>query len=129
MIDEMAVILVVDDEPDILITLERLLKRLLPECGIITASDGASALALLSAHPVRVALVDYRLPGMDGLALAAAIRTHAPAVQLILLSATIDLVPLPGGPQAHGLFATLPKPWANEELVGVVRAALGVSGS
>jgi hypothetical protein len=45
-------------------------------------------------------------------------------VQLILISATMSLLSFPGGLQAHGLFATLPKPWTSEELVGVVRAAL-----
>jgi CheY-like chemotaxis protein len=70
MADTRPIILVVDDEPEILITIERLLSRLMPECTILTAPDADSALALLSAHPVRVALIDYRLPGIDGLELA-----------------------------------------------------------
>ncbi len=68
------------------------------------------------------------MPDMDGLTLAAAIQTHAPAVRVILISATMSMLSFPGGPQAHGLFATLPKPWENEELVEVVRAALTYSG-
>jgi CheY-like chemotaxis protein len=124
MIDSRPIVLVVDDEPEVLKTIERLLERLLPECAIVAASNADSALALLSAHPIRVALIDYRMPLMDGLTLAAAIRRQAPTVQLILISATASLLSFPGGPQAHGLFATLPKPWENEDLVGVVRAAL-----
>jgi CheY-like chemotaxis protein len=127
MTDSRPVILVVDDEPEVLKTIERLLERLVPECGVIAVGGADSALALLVAHSVRVALIDYRMPGMDGLALAAAIRIQAPAVQLILISATASMLSFPGGVQAHGLFATLPKPWENEELVEVVRAALAAS--
>jgi CheY-like chemotaxis protein len=82
-------------------TIERLLSRLFPEGEIIAALDADSALALLAAHPVSVALIDYRMPGMDGLALAAVIRRHAPAVQLILISAMMRMQSFPGGTQAH----------------------------
>jgi CheY-like chemotaxis protein len=127
MTDARPIVLVVDDEPEVLKTIECLLERLLPEAAIIATADGDSALALLAAHPIRVALIDYRMPGMNGLVLAAAIHTHAPAVRLILISATIGMLSFPGGPQAHGLFAAVPKPWENEELVQVVRAALAAS--
>jgi DNA-binding NtrC family response regulator len=126
MIDTRPAILVVDDEVDILSTTRRLLERMLPECAIITASDADTVLALVRARPIRVALIDYRLPHMDGLTLAAAIRAQDRAVQLILISATMSMLPLPGGAQAHGLFATLSKPYRIEELVQVVRAALAV---
>lgn len=124
--DTRPLILVVDDEMDILSTTRRLLERMLSECAIITASDADTALALVRAQPIRVALIDYRLPHMDGLTLAAAIRAHTPSVQVILISATMSMLPLPGGAQAHGLFATLSKPWPVTELVQVVRAALAV---
>src|SRR5215831_16644768 len=60
-------ILVVDDEVDTCRNLSDILTDLGYQVDI--AHDGLSALELVRAHPYDVALLDLRMPGMDGLTL------------------------------------------------------------
>jgi two-component system, response regulator YesN len=55
-----------------------------------TAADGEQALALFAAGPVDVLFTDIRMPVMDGLALAKAVRTLYPAVQIVIVSGYAD---------------------------------------
>lgn len=55
-----------------------------------TAADGAQALALFAAQPVDVLFTDIRMPVMDGLALAQAVRTLYPAAQIVIVSGYAD---------------------------------------
>jgi len=67
-------ILIADDEAPALAELEHLL-RADPRVGeIVTASSGAAVLRALSVRPVDVAFLDIHMPGLDGLALVAAMR-------------------------------------------------------
>lgn len=65
-------ILIVDDEPDIVEVVRLLLEHL--GHPVMVARSGGEALALLEGHTFALALVDCHMPGMDGFALAAAIR-------------------------------------------------------
>lgn len=51
------------------------------------ADDGTAALELIRQHVPDVALLDYRMPGMDGAQVAAAVRTHELPTRVLLLSA------------------------------------------
>src|ERR1700742_4521913 len=51
------------------------------------ADDGTSALALIKEHRPDVALLDYRMPGMDGAGVAAAVRRNDLPTRVLLLSA------------------------------------------
>ena len=55
-----------------------------------TAADGEQALALFAARPVDVLFTDIRMPVMDGLALAQAVRTLYPTVQIVIVSGYAD---------------------------------------
>ncbi len=58
-------ILIVDDNPDNLFTLEALLRRL-GQCKVVQAQSGEAALAATLEHPVQLILLDVQMPGMDG---------------------------------------------------------------
>jgi CheY-like chemotaxis protein len=60
----MANLLVVDDEPDIALMIERLFTKL--GHAVVTASDGAEALARIAAAPPDLILLDLHLPRMNG---------------------------------------------------------------
>lgn len=51
------------------------------------ADDGTTALELIRAHLPEVALLDYRMPGMDGAQVAAAVRREDLATRVLLISA------------------------------------------
>ena len=59
-------VLVVDDDPDVLLLLARMLYTYDPSLTIVTASDGAGALTQLETHRVDLVLLDILMPDMDG---------------------------------------------------------------
>jgi diguanylate cyclase (GGDEF)-like protein len=90
-----AVVLIVDDS----IVVRALLEDELAHQGatVISAEDGASALALLAGSQPDVVLLDVEMPGLDGFAVLAAIREHPlwcdlPVVFLTGRDRTTDLV-------------------------------------
>lgn len=78
-------ILVVDDDRDI----RENFSDILHDLGyfVLTAADGASALELLGKNSIDVALVDLRMPGMDGLTLAKRIKSLGSGVVSIIVTA------------------------------------------
>lgn len=54
---------------------------------VAEAEDGDAALALIRTHVPQVALLDYRMPGMDGAKVAAAVRRDDLPTRVLLLSA------------------------------------------
>jgi two-component system, LytTR family, response regulator AlgR len=67
-------ILVVDDEPLARERLLRLLKTLEPEAEVAEASNGEQALELVALQHPDLLLLDVRMPGMDGLAVASELQ-------------------------------------------------------
>lgn len=90
-------ILAVDDEPNNLILLQRMLKRYFE---VITASNGSMALTTLNEVKVDVLLLDVMMPGMSGLDVLREIRQNPETADLpvILISAMAEARDV-----AHGL--------------------------
>ena len=57
---------------------------------VAEAGDGATALALIRRHEPDVAILDVRMPGMDGIDVVAALARYGPPVPVLLLSAFDD---------------------------------------
>src|SRR5271166_5436950 len=79
-------ILSVDDEPGILFTRQKLLENAGYE--VLSAADGEQALHFFAAHDVDLVLLDYLMPGMDGGAVAQAIKHQKPLVPVLIVSAS-----------------------------------------
>ena len=80
-------ILIAEDEPP----LQRALIRMIGEAGadyIVTgtAMNGKKALELLKEQPADVIFSDVRMPVMDGLELAEAVRREFPAVEVVMVT-------------------------------------------
>jgi CheY-like chemotaxis protein len=58
---------------------------------VVTASSGRIGLRLLERHPVQVVILDYRMPEMDGEAVAREIRRTHPHVPILMLSGQIEV--------------------------------------
>jgi DNA-binding NtrC family response regulator len=117
----MAIILVVDDDPAMRETLGEALTDMGYEARL--ADCGAAALAALEQDSIDAALVDLRMPGMDGLELLARIRERPGAPPVAVLTAhatahnTIEAMRL-------GAFDHLTKPIGREELARVLTSML-----
>lgn len=113
-------VLVVDDEPAIL----RAVRTIMARYGfdVETAENGREALDLYaSCHPDLI-LLDLGLPGMDGLEVIRAVRTHAstPIIVLSVRGAERDKV----AALDLGADDYLTKPFGVEELLARIRVAL-----
>ena len=78
-------ILVVDDDPDICLNLTDILTDL--GYRVDYALDGPSALELVRQRPYDVALLDLKMPGMDGLTLYREIKNHRAGTVSLLVTA------------------------------------------
>jgi PAS domain S-box-containing protein len=122
-------VLVVDDNA----TNRRILGVLSASWGmrVDEASDARTALARLrsaqaAGDPHVLALIDFQMPEMDGLALARAVRTDPvlSRLKLVLLSSVAERAGLEAGPE-HGLDAYLTKPVREHKLLDCLCAVLG----
>ena len=77
-------VLLVDDDATLLRGHARVLERAGYE--VVTALDGAAALAALTDHPVDAVVSDISMPGMDGLTLLRAIRARDLDLPVILIT-------------------------------------------
>lgn len=86
-----------------------------------TASDGASAIASALESLIDVAVIDIRMPGMDGIAAAQAILARKPNIKVIMLTTFGDEEYVSAALQAgaHGFLLKDAEP---EELIGAIRA-------
>jgi len=74
--DKIEKILVVDDEPDNLETLERLIKKLRPVAAITKADDGLRAYQMARNETFGLIVTDFRMPRLDGAKLINALRDN-----------------------------------------------------
>lgn len=79
-------ILFVDDEPQILQGLARMLRPMRHEWDIAFAESGAEALAMLDAEPFDVIVSDMRMPGMNGTEMLTTMATSHPSTVRLVLS-------------------------------------------
>ena len=82
-------ILIVDDRPENLLTLESILES--PELNIVKAGSGNEALGLLLEHNFVLVLMDVQMPGMDGFETAEIMRSsertkHIPIIFVTAIS-------------------------------------------
>jgi len=80
-------ILLVDDDPEALILLRRLLLSFAHRYEIVAVESGIAALALTAQHPVALVITDYHMPGMNGIQLTGAIKSASPETRVAIITA------------------------------------------
>lgn len=83
----MKTILIVDDEPRLLKSIQAGLKIHQGSFSVITAIDGEEAVKILSSALVDLVITDLKMPKMDGFELLAYISTHHPTLPAIVMTA------------------------------------------
>jgi DNA-binding NtrC family response regulator len=114
-------ILIVDDEPDTCANLSDILTDLGYQ--VDTAHDGLAALELVKKRPYDVALLDLRMPGMDGLELYRRIRDVSAGTVAIVVTAYAGSDTAKSA-RAAGAWQIVPKPVDTGRLLGLVAQAL-----
>src|SRR5499426_3588317 len=119
LVDE-TTILIVDDEPRVLDSLEAILAA---EFRVLRAGHGEEALARLAAEPdVAVIVTDHRMPGMTGVELLRRSQEQTDAVRIVLTAYT-DVDNLMEAINTGRIYHFIPKPWDPNELLVIVRRA------
>ena len=114
-------ILLVDDEPSVLRALSRDLRN---EGELMTHDCSLDALRVLQRQPPAIVIADYRMPGLDGLALLEHARAWSASTVRIMISGCADGAVLRQASDSAGIYRFLAKPWDRTELVDAVRQAL-----
>jgi two-component system OmpR family response regulator len=113
-------VLIIEDDPDLLMTLSLYLKKY----GIDTecAEDPYIGLSLLTQHKFDLIILDLTLPGMDGLEVIQKIRENS-NIPIIISSARNDLTDKVIGLE-RGADDYMPKPYDPRELVTRIKTIL-----
>ncbi len=121
--DPAARILAVDDDPDALFILDRLLCR--QGYRVFTAAGGRAALATLERELVDVVVLDVMMPDLDGLQVAGALRQDARTrnIPIILLTASAHTETRLAA-MALGVSEFVTKPLNSRDLLARIRAQL-----
>ncbi len=116
-------ILIADDEPNILISLEYLMKREGYE--VLLARDGDEALEAIRRERPALVLLDVMMPGKTGFELCDAVRADETlaATKIVLLTAKGRDTDIAKG-MALGATAYITKPFSTKELAQRVRELL-----
>jgi len=120
-------VLIVDDEPNIVLSLEFLLRQQGYEVAI--ARDGEEALAAAAARPPHLVVLDVMLPGLDGFEVCRRLRERAElaGLKILLLTARGRDVDRVRGLE-EGADAYMSKPFSTRELMTAVAELLEGSG-
>ncbi len=113
-------VLVVDDEPSNLESLERIFAK--EGFRVLTAGSGREALDQCRAHRVHVVLTDLMMPGMSGIDLIKALSTVAPDAEVVVMTAygTIETAV---ESMREGAYDFVEKPLKRMQIVKTVRKA------
>lgn len=117
-------ILFVDDEPQVLSGLRRMLWDMRDRWELHFAGSGPEALALLTELPMDVVVSDARMPGMDGPTFLEEVRRRWPGAARMILSGHSDREYVMRAVKPAHQF--LSKPCSPEELKATINRLLGL---
>ncbi|MFH1493906.1 MAG: EAL domain-containing protein [Pseudomonadota bacterium] len=107
-------LLLVDDEPNILSALQRLLRQ--DGYRILTANDPVAAFEILAQTSVDVVISDQRMPRMSGTEFLSRVRELYPDTLRIVLSGYADLTSITDAVNHGAIYKFLSKPWEDTAL-------------
>ena len=113
-------ILVVDDELNMLLVLEAMLKK--EKYEVATASDGLEALEILKDGDVAVVVTDLKMPKLDGLGLLSKIENDYPSIPVIVITAHGTITTAVEALK-KGAFDYITKPFDQDDLKNVISKA------
>lgn len=121
----MALILVVDDDPGVRRSLERVLESRGHQ--VLLAADGGQGLRIWRERGADLVLLDIHMPDTDGIEVLVQLRGLARALPVIVMSGGDQTrrLALLGDAKLLGAWALLKKPFTLGEVIGLVNRAVG----
>jgi two-component system, probable response regulator PhcQ len=118
-------LMLVDDEPNVIHALHRVLRRRLPPSVKVESFDDPR-LALKRADEIAFDLIvsDFRMPQMDGITFLRRIRQAQPHAIRMILSASTEVDIVMRAINDVEVFRYLTKPWQEDDLVEQIQLAL-----
>ena len=116
-------VLVVDDEPLVVKSLQALL-TLEGDYEVLGFTSCRVALEALRTRPCDVAISDFLMPEMDGVAFLKEVRRLYVEVPLIILTGYADKESAIRAINEVGLYQYLEKPWKNDDFLQIIEGAL-----
>lgn len=120
-------LLLVDDEANILRSLQRVLRREPYE--LVLAGSGQAAIEVLENQRIDLIISDARMPGVDGPTLLSTARRRWPWIIRILLTGHADMNSTIKAINGGQIYRYISKPWDDDELRLTIRQALAFQHS
>lgn len=117
-----ATILCVDDEPNILASLQRLFRK--HHFRVLCADGAAAGLAMLERENIDIVMSDMRMPHCNGADFLERVRQRWPATMRLLLTGYADVGSIIGAINRGEIYRYITKPWNEEDMLLLVRDAL-----
>jgi CheY-like chemotaxis protein len=115
-------VLIVDDSKLARMAVVKALNALHPDWERIEAPNAEEALAVAGSREIDLALVDFNMPGQDGLSLAAELRSLKPGLPVAVITANLQREVVARAGEVGATF--LPKPLTQESLAGFLTEAV-----
>jgi FixJ family two-component response regulator len=122
MSDTQHTILCVDDEPNILQSLKRLLRR--EGYSMLSASSGEEAFKLLEDNEAQLIISDQRMPQMSGTEFLASVKEKYPDALRVILTGYTDVDSITESINKGHIYKFFLKPWNDNNLKLEIRQAL-----
>jgi CheY-like chemotaxis protein len=116
-----ATILIVDDSKLARIVMNKAVMAMRPEWVRVDAASADEALAVIDAQPVDVAILDFNMPGRDGLVLATELRARFPTMPIAICTANVQDEVIDGTRALNATF--IGKPLNDESVRGFLSGA------
>jgi signal transduction histidine kinase len=113
-------LLVVDDEPDVVQSLQDLLRL---EYRVLGATRAREGLRLLHEQPVHVVMTDQRMPEISGVDFLRSVRRDCPEAIRLLFTGYADIKAVIDAINEGHVYRYITKPWDPDELLTILRQA------
>jgi response regulator RpfG family c-di-GMP phosphodiesterase len=121
--DRQPVILVVDDEEMVLVSIKSFL-LLETDYEVITCNGPTAGLEVVKARTIDLVVSDYLMPDMDGISFLMQVKLLQPHTIRILLTGYADKENAIKAINEVGLYQYIEKPWQNADLLLVIKNGL-----
>ncbi len=111
-------LLIVDDEPNVLKSLKRLLID--TDYRILTAESGEKGLKILAENEIQVVISDYRMPGMAGVEFLNEVKGKYPDTIRMILSGYADVAAVVEAINEGHIYKFIAKPWNDQEIMTTI---------